>query len=143
MARGGALIVLAISAIPPFISLNYLHSAYGEWRTDLGRAYSDIDRARSSNPLALEPYLAEGAIAREAGQPQRAIQAFTQAADKRPEEWASHYFLARLYQTKAPRRAAGELALARQLNPNEPAIAALQKRLAAQLAAAARQPRKG
>jgi len=130
-------IVLAISAVPPFISLNYLRGAYGEWRTDIGRAYSDLDRARSANPLALEPYLAEGAIAREAGQRGRAIQAFTQAAAKRPEEWASHYYLARLYQAKAPRRAAAELALARQLNPNEAVITALQHRLTAQRAAAA------
>ena len=89
-------------------------------------------------PSRLEPYLAEGAIAREAGQPRRAIQAFTQATDTRPEEWASHYYLARLYHTRAPRIAAGELALARQLNPNEPLIAALQKRLATRRAAAAR-----
>lgn len=94
-------------------------------------------------PHAFEPYLAEGAIAPEAVPNQRAIQAFTRAADKRPEEWASHYYLARLYQAKAPRMAAGELALARRLNPNEPAIAALQHRLAAQRPAGAGATRKG
>ena len=126
---GAALVMLALSAVPPYVSLRYLHSAYGEWQSDLGPAFADLDRARSFNPLALEPYLAEGAIARATGQRGQAIAAFTQAADKRPEDWAPHYFLASLYRTTAPRLATQELNEAQTLNPNEPAIALLRKRL--------------
>jgi hypothetical protein len=121
--------VLALSALLPLFSLYYLRNARSEWQTNLTGAYTDFDRARSANPLAVEPYLEEGLIAHLAGQRQHSIDAFTQAADKRPEEWASSYFLARLYRTTAPRLAARELAQARRLNPNEPAIAKLQHRL--------------
>ena len=106
---GVAVVALALSAVPPFLSLYFLRAARDEWRTDPSKAFTDLARARTFNPLAVEPYLEEGFIAELAGQPQRAIQAFTQAADKRPEEWAPHFFLARLYRTTAPHLAARRL----------------------------------
>ena len=69
------------------------------------------------NPLAEEPWLAEGAIARAAGDPTRAEAAFAEAARMRPEEWATHYFLADLHAERRPRRARDEIARALALNP--------------------------
>jgi tetratricopeptide (TPR) repeat protein len=113
----GAAALLALSVIPPFLADRYVDTAYREWRADPAAAYLDLDRARTLNPLSDAPLLAEGAIARELGQDERAITAFRRAADKRPEEWASHYLLALLYKDRDPRLAREELAITRELNP--------------------------
>jgi predicted Zn-dependent protease len=125
-------VVLAISAVPPFLSERYLNAAYGEWQSDPSGAYDDLDRARTFNPLSIEPLLAEGAIARAKGQDGRAIRAYRRAADKRPEEWASHYNLAELYARKSPRLARRQLAIAKQRNPYEPEVIGLRQKFAAE-----------
>lgn len=122
---------LAISAIPPFLSQRYLNSAYAGWKTNLTRAYDDLDSARSLNPLAVDPWLAEGAIAAAAEDRARAMAAFRKAVAKRPEEWTSHYFLAELLADDRPRLARRELDRARRLNPNSPEIEELDGRLRA------------
>ena len=81
------------------------------------------------NPLAEEPLLAEGAIARSAHDRDRAIAAFERAAAKRPEEWSTHYFLARLYAGSDPARARRELELVRMQNPLSPRVEELEQRL--------------
>jgi tetratricopeptide (TPR) repeat protein len=123
-------IVLAISAVPPYLSDRYVNDAYDEWRSDASRAYDDLDRAQALNPLSVYPLLAEGAIARANGDRGRAIDAFRRAARKRPEEWAAHYNLAELYARSSPQRARRELAIARSLNPYDPEVLALKRRLA-------------
>ncbi len=128
-----ALAVLALSAIPPFLSERYVDHAYGTWRADLERAYDDLDRARSLNPLSDLPNLAEGAIAREAGDEQRAIEAFTDAAEQRPEEWAAHYLLAELKQRSDPAAARREILTAYELNPLSGRVRALARRLGVDL----------
>ena len=124
-----AVVVLALSAIPPFLSERYLDAAYDGWRNDPGRADADLDRARSLNPLAIEPLLAEGAIARAGGRPEAAADAFEEAADKRPEEWAAHYFLAQALIDLDPERAAEAAERAIQLNPLSPQVRALDRRV--------------
>ena len=123
-------IVLAISAVPPFLSDRYVNDAYDGWRTDASRAYDDLDRAQALNPLSVYPMLAEGAIARANGDRARAIDAFRRAATKRPEEWAAHYNLAELYARSSPRLARRELAIAKRLNPYDPEVLALQRKFA-------------
>ncbi len=124
-------VVLAISAVPPYLSERYVNDAYDEWRSDPSGAYDDLDRAHALNPLSADPLLAEGAIARANGDRGRAIDAFHQAIDIRPEEWASYYNLARLYARRSPRLAREQLAIAKQKNPFDPQIPALRRRLAA------------
>jgi tetratricopeptide (TPR) repeat protein len=123
-------VVLAISAVPPYLSHRYVNDAYDEWRSDPSRAYDDLDRARALNPLSADPVLAEGAIARAKGDRARAIDAFRRAAKKRPEEWASHYNLAELYARSSPRLARRELAIAKRQNPYDPEVLALEERFA-------------
>jgi hypothetical protein len=125
-------IVLAISAVPPFLSERYVNDAYDEWPSDASRAYDDLDRAQTLNPLSVDPLLAEGAIARANGDRRRAIDALRQAAEKRPEEWASYYILAQIYARKSPRLAREQLAIAKRKNPYDPQIPALLQTLAAQ-----------
>jgi hypothetical protein len=123
-------VVLAISAVPPYLSHRYVNDAYDEWRSDPSRAYDDLDRARALNPLSADPVLAEGAIARANGDRTRAIDAFRRAAKKLPEEWASHYNLAELYARRSPRLARRELAIAKRQNPYDPEVLALEERFA-------------
>ena len=87
-------------------------------------------RARSLNRLSIEPLLAEGGIAKVSGDRQAAIAAFEEAAEERPEEWASHYFLALLHLRSDRARARAELEAALELNPFSRDLEDLQERLA-------------
>jgi hypothetical protein len=121
--------VLALSVVPPFLADRYVDAAYREWRSDRAAAYRDLDRAQALNPLSDVPLLAEGAIARESGDTGRAIDAFRRVVEDRPEEWASHYFLALLYRDREPALARRELAIARELNPLGSRLDALERSL--------------
>ena len=122
-------VVLAVSAVPPYLSERYVDSAYDEWPSNLSRAYDDLDRARSLNPLSVTPILAEGAIARADGDEPRAIRAFRDAAEERPQEWAAHYLLAQLYAKRSPRLAREQIAIAHRQDPHNPDVDALRQRL--------------
>jgi O-Antigen ligase len=122
-------VILAASTVPPFLSERYTSDAYEVWQSDPARAFGDLDRARSLNPLSVDPILAEGAIARANGDRRRAIDSFRQAVSKRPEEWVSYYYLALLYARSSPARAHRELVAARVRDPFNPEIAALADKL--------------
>lgn len=123
--------VLAVSLVPPYLSERYTNNAYRSWRSDLGQAFADLDRARSLNPLAEEPWLAEGVIARESGDAERELEAFRGAAEERPEEWAIHYFLALAYLDGEPNLARRELDVALELNPLSDRLKGLDERVSA------------
>ncbi len=110
-------VILALSVVPPMLSARYTRNAYEGFRTDSERAFADLRRAEFLNRLTDAPQIGTGAVARELGQKERAIEAFRQASRKRPEEWAAHYFLAQLYLPDRPDAARLELALIRELNP--------------------------
>jgi O-Antigen ligase len=126
-----AAVVLALSVVAPYLSQRYIDQAYNGWRGDIEKAYEDLDRAAQLNPLAEEPLLAEGGIAQAAGDRDRAIDALERAAAKRPEEWATHYFLARLYAGSEPAMARRELEFVRTQNPLSPRVEELEVRLRA------------
>jgi hypothetical protein len=126
---GAVVVVLALSVIPPWLADRYVNAAYSEWRDNPAAAYRDLDRAQTLNPLSDAPLLGEGAIARELGDAERATAAFREAADERPEEWASHYFLALLYERRNPELAREEFAITRELNPLGARLDGLERRL--------------
>ena len=119
---------LILTLIPPYLSERYTNNAFRSWGSDPDGAYTDLERARSLNPFAEEPWLAEGAIARETGDSPRAIAAFSGAVEERPEDWAPHYFLATEYLQRDPARARREVDLALELNPLGARVAALADR---------------
>jgi hypothetical protein len=123
-------IILAISAVPAYLSDRYVKDAYDEWTSDTTSAYDNLDRAEALNPLSIDPVLAEGAIARAARDRARAIDAFSQATRERPEEWAAHYNLAELFARTDPGLARRELAIARELNPYDAEVLALRRKFA-------------
>jgi hypothetical protein len=122
IAIGAATLVAVGAAGALYLSERYTNDAYRNWRSDLHRAYSDLDRAQTLSPFSDEPLLAEGAIAREAGDRERALEAFREAADRTPQEWATHYFLGQLLAPRDPVAAERELEIAAALNPREPVV---------------------
>ena len=122
-------VVLALAAIPPFLAQRYLDAAFLEWRSDPERAQQDLDRARDVFPLSIDPLLAEGAIAFEAGDRRGAIAAFEETVAERPQEWAPHYFLARLHRSNDPQRSRAELRRALELNPLSARLRDLDERI--------------
>jgi hypothetical protein len=128
-----AVAVLAVSAVPPWLSERYVNDAYEDWGSDIDRAYDDLDAARALNPLSDAPLLAEASIARASGDTGRAIASFREVVAKRPEEWASHYLLAKHYARDDPRLARNEALVALELNPLDPRTRALARRLDARL----------
>jgi hypothetical protein len=115
-------IIAAVATVPLYLSERYTRDAYSHWRSDLQRAYSDLDRAADLNPFAHEPLLAEGAIAREARDRERAAKAFRAAIERTPDEWASHYLLGRVLERDDPDRAEREFAIAAALNPRSDVV---------------------
>ena len=71
-----AAVLLAVSVVTPYLAERYIDSAYGGWVDDPERAQDDLNRAGHLNPHSVEPRLAEGGIARAAGQREQAITAF-------------------------------------------------------------------
>ena len=128
MAVGGACL-LALTVIPPFLAERYVDSAYAGWRDDLDQAEADLNRAASLNPLAIEPLMARGVILLADGKDELASEAFSDAASERPEEWATHYFLALLELPDNPRAAREELEIARKLNPLSYDLVQLEQRI--------------
>lgn len=123
------LAVLAVSAVPFWLSERFVDNAYGEWRDDLHRAYSDLDRARSLDPFSDMTLLAEASIATAVGDRERSLSALREAADVRPEEWATHYLLAKGQLHSNPRLARNEIRVALELNPLSVDVRALARRL--------------
>lgn len=128
-AAAAAAVALAAVSIPLYLSERYTNDAYRHWGSDLSGAYAALDRAADLNPLSDEPLLAEGAIAREAGDRERAIDAFRAAGEREPEQWAAHYFLGLLLTPEDPAAAREELATARRLNPRGEGVRRAQLRL--------------
>jgi hypothetical protein len=123
------LAVLALGAIPLFLAARYTDRGLQTWESDPGAAYEDLDRAASLNPFDMEPLLIKGAIAARLGSRALALSAFEEAAERVPESYAPHYFIGEQLLKADPARARVQLARARRLNPLDPEIIALQRRL--------------
>lgn len=123
------LVVLALSAIPLWLSERYVNSASQGWQVDPGQAFADLGTAQDLNPFSDWPILVEGEIARQAGDDQRAIDAFMRAAAKRPEEYAGFYRLAELTREDNPAFAREQISRALALNPLDAKVQALAERL--------------
>jgi hypothetical protein len=114
--------LLALTMLPPYLSVLWTNRAYAVWRSDPGAAYASLRRAEAANPLAQEPLLAEGTIASRRGELARAARAFRRASELEPADWAPRYLLGRVLLRVDPRAAAGSFRDAISLNPgNRPA----------------------
>jgi Flp pilus assembly protein TadD len=123
------LAVALIAALPLFASQRYADRAYDEWPQDPAAALDDLDRAASLNPYDPAPLLAKGVIESRLGRGAEAVSTFRDALRRQPDNYATHFFLARaLAPTDLP-GARAEAAEALSLNPLDPRTRDLNRRL--------------
>jgi hypothetical protein len=82
-------------AVPLFLSQRYASRAVDEYPADTGAALSDLNRAADLDPYDPYPLLAKGLIESRLGRDAAAVSAFRDAIDRQPDDYASHFFLAR------------------------------------------------
>jgi tetratricopeptide (TPR) repeat protein len=131
-ARSWSVVLPAIAllaAVPLFFSQRYANRAYGEWRANPGSAFDDLDRAAQLDPFDPAPLLAKGVIASRLGQSRQAASAFRDAIDRQGESYAAHYLLARTLASTNPAAARAEADQAVRLNPLDPRLRRLDRRL--------------
>jgi Tetratricopeptide repeat/O-Antigen ligase len=125
----GAVLLLAV---PLYLSDRYTDRAYDEWRADRDAAYRDLDRAADLNPYIDRPLLAKGLIAGRTDDTGTALEAYREALDRQPDNYAGHYLLARLLsRLDRPVAAAAEMNAAHRLNPLDPTISGLREEMLA------------
>jgi hypothetical protein len=107
----------------PWLAAQEMQTAVRVWRSDPSQAYARLERARQLNRLSSRPDLLAGAIAARRGDDAIMEQAFARAARRNPSDWYAHLELAVVATHRSqPARARRELAIARRLNPLEPAL---------------------
>jgi tetratricopeptide (TPR) repeat protein len=129
LALGAVLTALALT--PFYFSERYTNDALRTWQADLAGAYDELSRAADLNPLSDRPLATEAVIAEEAGEPQRALAALSEAQSRQPDEWTLYYLEARVLAEFDPAGARRALVEARELNPKGPEIAELEEEIAA------------
>jgi hypothetical protein len=126
VARAGAAIVACAAGLSlalPALSAREVEGAVRAWRSDPGGALRRLERARELNPLTDRPDLVAGAVARRAGDRERARRAFLAALGRDDRNWHAHVEVALLDLQDGRRPAAlVRLRRAHELNPREPVI---------------------
>ena len=82
----GAVAVVLVAALPPFLAQRYANRAYDESRQDPGGALSNLDRAADLNPFDPQPLLAKGLISARVGDDEEALEAFREGVEREPDE---------------------------------------------------------
>lgn len=131
-ARGGVALVavlLALIAVPSFLSESLTLDAARHWRADVDGAYGALGTATDLNPFADTPLLVEAQIAKSSGDPPTALAALEEAQGRAPKDWRK-YRLAAEVLARSDRGAALEQAeQALALNPSSGEVKALRRRL--------------
>lgn len=107
--------------------LLYLRDAYRLAPHSLSKAYAHLARARALEPRLASPFVAEGLIARRAGDRRRALRAFRQAIERQPDRWDAHYQIAVLLHRSNPAEAARELRVALRLKSRGERVRGVEK----------------
>ena len=128
-ALAAALVVLALIAVPLFVSDRYAQRGVAEAATDPAAALGDLGRAADLNPYSDLPLIERGAVAAGRGERALAVRSFRDAIERVPDNYASHWFLARELLRSDPAAARRALAPALELNPHGPEVLALKRRL--------------
>jgi hypothetical protein len=124
-----ALVAAALVAVPLFVSDRYAQRGLAEVGSDPDAALRDLGRAADLDPLADQPLIERGAVAAGLGDRPLALRSFRDAIERVPDNYASHWFLARELLRSRPAAARAALGRARELNPRGPEVRALERRL--------------
>ena len=127
-----ALVALAAagSLALPWLAAREVDSAAHTWRTSPEHAFAALGRARTLNPLSDLPDITTGAIASRLDERGRMRIGYTRAIARNPANWYSRLELGVLYGAERKYPAAiAELRRARELNPREPLVGLVLRRV--------------
>ena len=115
--------VMAFSLAAPWLAVRKVDDAYAAIeRGDPQGALEDARRARTLNPLAIEPLLAQAAAEEARGDGRSALVLYVKAVELQPLNWRTWYELGRFELANGRReRAIRHLERARELDPLGPA----------------------
>lgn len=135
-----ALVVLALVAVPLFLSDRYISRANEEASGNPLAAIDDLDRAASLNPFDDDSLLARGAVEAGIGRRAAAVSSYREAADREPDNYVPYLFIAHQLADVDPAAARAALNRAAELNPRGREIAELRRELRRQRPGASAQP---
>jgi len=92
-AVGVAVVAALASLLPAWIAVRYEDRAHQAWTAAPAAAFDDLDRAAQLNRLSIDPLIAEGSLALQLGQTNRARSAFRRALE-REQHWYPYLALA-------------------------------------------------
>ncbi len=135
--RRAALVAVAVlvaagvvSQSLPWLAARERERAAATWRSDPAGAFGALDRARRLNPLSDQADLLSGAIASRLGDWDRMRRSFARALERNPSSWYAHFELGVVAGVRGRRaEALRHLARAERLDPLEPAIGIVRRRL--------------
>lgn len=130
-AAAGGVALIAIAAIPLFLSQRYANRGYDLFPSDPAAALDDLDRAASLDPWDPEPLLTKGVIEQRLGRGADAISSFRDGLARERDNYAAHFFLARALAPTDLAAAQAEAAEAARLNPLDRQTRRLNRRLQA------------
>ena len=125
-------LVISINYAGPWLSARYVDSASRSWRSSPSQAYRMLDRARAFNRLSDQPDLIAGTIAERRRDYGRMKVAFTRALERNHAGWYARLELGIAEYLSGNRRAAlDQLERVRAINPTEPMIRLVLRRVRA------------
>lgn len=123
------LAVASVAIVPLYLSARYEQRGEEIFGRDPAGAVVEFDRAADLNPLSADPLLAKGNAEVRLGNDAQALSAFERAAGREPESFAAYFLMAELLSETDPAAARTAAAKARRLNPRDPGLAELERRL--------------
>ena len=120
----------AVACALPWLSHRQIDQALTVWRSDPESAFSHLERARSLDPLSAHPDLVAGVIAARLDDRARMLVLFARSLERNPHSWYAQLELG-LAESVAgrPRAAVASVERAIELNPREPLLQDVVRRL--------------
>jgi tetratricopeptide (TPR) repeat protein len=122
--------VAAAGLVVPWVAAKEIETASGNWTTDPKTAFHRLDLARQLNPLTDHADVVAGVIASRLRDRREERAAFARALERNPHNWYARFELALVDAREGKIASAlAQLRLASQLNPREPVIPDVRKRI--------------
>jgi hypothetical protein len=123
-------VVLALAAVPLFLSDAYTKSGEGKASSDAAGAVADDKRAAELNPFTDQPLIEKAVVEAGVGDDSLALQTLHEASGRVPDDYVPYYLLGEVLAESKPAAARVAAAKARSLNPRGPEVIELQRILA-------------
>jgi O-antigen ligase len=122
--------VAAVGLAIPWIAAKEIETASGSWAADPATAFRRLDLARQFNPLTDNADVVAGVIASRLRDRREERAAFSRALERNPHNWYARFELALVDAREGKTASAlAQLRLAGRLNPREPVIPDVRKKI--------------